>query len=300
MATCFHQERYVEGIEAHFIAWLARVVLIALALACTVQSSRAQQQPVDLELVLAVDVSYSMDLEEQRLQRDGYAAALRDPQVLKAIQSGQHGRIAITYIEWAGWTVQNVVLPWTIIDGPASAELIATTLLALPISRHRRTSITGALKIAGEQFGQGGFLGLRRVIDISGDGPNNSGPPIGPLREELINRGIVINGLPIVLKSPSGGSTLFDIEYLDDYYTQCVIGGPGSFMIPIKERREFATATRQKLLLEIAGETPTPGVVPAQFVPGSPLATEPKSRAAIDCLVGERMWQRYFDDGTRQ
>ncbi len=300
-ATAHGRWWFKHGMARERAGWSALVLLISVIVALFADAQpTAAQQPVDLELVLAVDVSYSMDLDEQRLQRDGYIAALRDPAVLKAIQSGQHGRIAITYIEWAGWTVQQTVLPWTIIEDAASAEVVATVLAAAPISRYRRTSITGALKISGEQFGKGGFVGLRRVIDVSGDGPNNSGPPIGPVRDELISRGIVINGLPIVLKSPAGGISQFDIDYLDDYYTQCVIGGPGAFMIPIRERREFATATRQKLLLEIAGDAPPPGIVPAQFVLPPPATPGQPSRPAIDCLVGERMWQRYFDDGTRQ
>ncbi len=259
----------------------------------------AAQQPVDLELVLAVDVSYSMDLEEQRLQRDGYVAALRDPQILKAIQAGQHGRIAITYIEWAGWTAQQIVLPWTMIDSAAAADAVATLLSAAPISRYRRTSISGALKFSGEQFRQGGFAGTRLVIDVSGDGPNNSGPAVETIRAELLGRGVTINGLPIVVKPGAAGS-MFDIDYLDEYYAQCVIGGPGSFMIPIREKSEFASATRQKLLLEIAGDQPAPGVILAQFSPGAPATPMPRERTKIDCRVGERMWQQYFDDRIRE
>lgn len=246
----------------------------------------AADLPVDLELVLAVDVSYSMDLDEQRLQRDGYVEAFRDPEIIRAIQSGAHRRIAVTYIEWAGWGINQIVVPWTVVDGPQSAEALAVKLAQAPISRHRRTSVSGALDIADKQFGTT-FKGERRVIDVSGDGPNNSGPPVAPLRDELVAKGVVINGLPIVLR-PGGPGSMFDIANLDQYYATCVIGGPGSFMIPIKEKAEFAAATRQKLLLEVAGLEPPPRLMRVA------------DAAKIDCMVGENLWRRYFDDRIRE
>ena len=241
------------------------------------------EQTVDLELVLAVDVSYSMDLDEQRLQRDGYVDAFRDPLIIKAIESGQYGRIAVTYIEWAGWDVQQIVVPWTVIDGAEAAERLAKRLSEAPISRHRRTSVTGALTFSDRQFGTAGFVSQRRVIDVSGDGPNNSGPPIVPVRDALVAKGIVINGLPVILKS--GGA--FDIDNLDEYYATCVIGGPGSFMIPIKQKVEFAAATRQKLLLEIANVEPPSRIIRVA------------DEAKIDCMIGEQKSRLYFDGTTR-
>lgn len=243
---------------------------------------------VDLELVLAVDVSLSMDLEEQRLQRDGYVAALRDPHVLNAIKSGPHGRIAVSYVEWAGPFSQATVLPWTIVDGKETAEQVAVLLTDAPISRRRMTSISSALSYAGQQLDASPYRGIRRVIDVSGDGPNNSGPPVEPVRDELVRNGIVINGLPVIIR-PSQ-SSFFDINFLDRYYADCVIGGPGSFMIPIRDKSEFATATRQKLLLEISGLEPPPRLIPAQ------LSGE---EARTDCLVGEQLWRRYMDDRFR-
>jgi hypothetical protein len=240
---------------------------------------------VDLELVLAVDVSLSMDLEEQQLQRDGYVAAFRDPQVMSAIRSGAQGRISVTYVEWAGPSLQATVVPWTMIDTPAAAEDFAAKLTAASISRHRMTSISSALTYSGRQFESNPYRGLRRVIDISGDGPNNSGPPVTGVREELLKGGIVINGLPIIVR-PSQ-SSFFDITYLDRYYAECVIGGAGSFMIPIRDKSEFITAIRQKLLLEIAGSEPPAHPTPAQ------LKFEPDT---VDCLIGERLWQRYMED----
>jgi hypothetical protein len=243
----------------------------------------AAQTPVDLELVLAVDVSLSMDLDEQRLQRDGYVFAFRDGEVHKAITSGPNGRIAVTYVEWAGPGVQNIVIPWVVIDSAAAAQAVADRLETHPISRARMTSISQALEFSGRLFEASGARGIRRVIDVSGDGPNNAGPPVVPVRDSLVAWGVAINGLPIMLKQ---ASSFFDIADLDVYYTECVIGGTGAFMIPIRDHAEFKTATRRKLLLEISGLEPLP-TIPVQL------------RGQIsggDCTFGERQWRRYFDE----
>jgi hypothetical protein len=240
------------------------------------------QTVVDLELVLAVDVSLSMDMEEQRLQRDGYVQALRDPEVQKAVAAGPNGRIAVTYMEWAGPPSQAVIVPWTIIDSPAAAQAFADKLEAAPITRARMTSISAALTFSKSLLAGSGARGIRRVVDVSGDGPNNSGFPVTGIRDELINDGIVINGLPIVLKRSNSWS-MFDLEHLDRYYTDCVIGGTGAFMIPIRDPSEFRTATRRKLLLEISGVDGPARVIRTQ-------ATE-----TMDCSVGERQWRRYLD-----
>jgi hypothetical protein len=269
-------------------AWAPGVMLAWMLLMASGLSAFAEDT-VDLELVLAVDVSLSMDLEEQRLQRDGYVAAFRDPRVLKAIQGGTLGRIAVTYVEWAGPASQQTVLGWSLIDGPRTAEDFATKLAAIPISRFRMTSISMALAYAGREFNKSPYRGERRVIDISGDGPNNSGPPVARVRDELIAAGIVINGLPVIVR-PSQ-SSVFDLTYLDEYYAQCVIGGPGSFMVQIRDKAEFVEAIRQKLILEISGLEPKAPIWRAQFKPEG---------AKIDCLVGEMMWQRYMDDRGRQ
>ena len=269
---------------------ITRVLKLGVALLFVLfggSTSRAEEA-VDLELILAVDVSLSMDLEEQRLQRDGYVEALRDPQVIAAIQSGPNGRIAITYVEWAGPFNQETVLPWTIIDGKQAAEEIAARLAEAPISRQRMTSISTALEYAERLLAASPFRGLRRVIDVSGDGPNNSGPPVEGIRDRLLKDGTVINGLPVILR-PSQ-SSFFDINYLDRYYADCVIGGPGSFMIPIREKSEFATATRQKLLLEIAGYEPPPRLIKAQMQ---------SDDEKTNCMVGENLWRRYMDDRVR-
>jgi uncharacterized protein DUF1194 len=234
---------------------------------------------VDVELVIAVDVSYSMDPDEQALQREGYITGLTSPEFLDALHQGMHGKIAITYFEWAGSTDQRVVVPWRLIDSPAAAKAFTDEVAAAPYRRAYRTSISGALQFAMPLFEGSGFRGLRRVIDVSGDGVNNQGAPVTILRDEVLERGITINGLPILLKRPSVAT--MDIENLDVYYEDCVIGGPGAFVVPIRERDQFREATRTKLVLEIASREVAPRIIPAA-------ADNPR----ISCTIGERMWQQ--------
>jgi Protein of unknown function (DUF1194) len=234
--------------------------------------------PVDVELVLAVDVSYSMDPDEQALQRDGYAKAFTSKEFMQALHEGAHGKIAVTYIEWAGQFDQRVIVPWRLIEGPESADAVAAEIAAAPTRRASRTSISGGLRFAKSLFEHSGYRGVRRVIDVSGDGANNSGPPVVPMRDEVIKSGIVINGLPIMLKRANPGT--MDIANLDVYYEDCVIGGAGAFVVPIRERSKFVEATREKLVLEVAGRRPEPHVMPAS-------AQAPR----ISCTIGETMWQ---------
>ena len=224
---------------------------------------------VDVELVLAVDVSYSMDPEEQRLQREGYIRAITSPDFLRAVASGAYGKIAIAYMQWASVTDQDVLLPWTVIDGPESARAVADRLSEAPYRRARRTSISGAIDKAMQMFVDNGFEGMRRVIDVSGDGTNNSGRPVIEARDEALRQGVTINGLPLLLRPSSWGFN--DIANLDEYYEDCVIGGVGAFSIPIKGREQFLEATRTKLIQEIASapppvriEVPRSAVLPAQ------------------------------------
>jgi hypothetical protein len=239
---------------------------------------------VDAELVLAVDVSYSMDPDEQALQREGYVAALTSAEFLGALRHGIHGAIAVTYFEWAGAGDQKIVVPWRLVEGPASAAAFADEIARAPYRRAYRTSISGALGFAAPLFGTGGHRGVRRVIDVSGDGANNQGKLIVPTREEVLAQGITINGLPIMLKRPNPAT--LDIEDLDVYYEDCVIGGPGAFVIPIREREKFKEATRQKLILEVAGVRPA---VPVTRV----AAANPR----ISCTIGERMWEQRWGRG---
>jgi hypothetical protein len=240
--------------------------------------------PVDVELVLAVDVSYSMDPDEQRLQREGYVQALTSKEFLQALREGGNGKIAITYVEWAGASDQKILVPWRVIDGPEAADAVAAEISNAPYRRASRTSISGALQFARPLFDNSGYRGVRRVIDVSGDGTNNSGVPVAPTRDEVVADGITINGLPLMLKRPNAGT--LDIDNLDVYYEDCVIGGPGAFMIPIRERTQFIEATRTKLILEVAGRELDARVIPAA-------AHAPR----ISCTIGERLWQERWGGG---
>ena len=244
---------------------------------------------VDLELVLAVDVSHSMDREEQLLQRHGYAAALRHRDVINAIRSGPNGRIAISYLEWGERDYQSIVVPWTIISSARQAHEFADALLTRSISQAKRTSISNALRFASAMIRENKIKSLRKVIDVSGDGPNNSGLPVSVARDATVRQGIVINGLAFVIERPADMSSFFAIADIDRYYHNCVIGGPGSFMMRVTDKTEFETAIRRKLLQEIAGiQLPPPARLhKAQF----------KTRATgYDCLVGERRWDAFQNE----
>jgi hypothetical protein len=236
--------------------------------------------PVDDELVLAVDVSQSMDAGEHRLQRAGYVEALLHPEVLRAVQTGIYGRVAITYVEWGGPLSQAVAVPWTLVEDQASARGFAEALTARPMRTIHGTSISGALAFAASLFEANGYDGFRRVIDVSGDGPNSSGRPVVPIRDAVLGQGLIVNGLPIMLRQAD--YTPWSIPDLDIYYADCVIGGPGAFVLPVDDPAQLADAIRQKLVLEIAG-TP-PSVMPATATTRAP---------RIDCLIGEKLRQRW-------
>jgi Protein of unknown function (DUF1194) len=238
----------------------------------------ASKPTVDVELILAVDVSYSMDMDELAIQREGYAQAIVSKEFLQALKSGPNGKISVTYFEWAASSDQKVIIPWRLIDGPETADAVANEIMKTPIRRASRTSISGAIYFAMPLFNEDPYHGLRRVIDISGDGPNNNGAPVTGARDEALSKGIVINGLPIMVKEPSYST--MDIDNLDWYYEDCVIGGPGSFVVSIKDREKFKEAIRTKLLLEVAGRTPQRRIVPVSD-------KEPR----VSCMIGEKIWQ---------
>lgn len=238
---------------------------------------------VDVALVLAVDISYSMDPDELALQREGYVAALTSPQVIEAIRKGVVGRIGVTYLEWAGTFSQHVIADWTIIEDANSAKAFADSIAAAPVRRARRTSISGAIDFSMRRLQEAPLRPLRRVIDISGDGPNNEGGLVTLARDKAVRRGVVINGLPIIIKRSF--SSLYDVDTLDEYYEDCVIGGPGSFMVVINERDQFASAIRSKILREVAQSTQSD-------------AGNAGSRGRSDCMVGEKMWRRNWDGGN--
>ena len=242
----------------------------------------AYAEPVDVELVLAVDVSLSMAPDELAIQRDGYVAALTDERVIDAIAQGAHGKIAVTYFEWAGSGSQHLIVPWTVIANRADAERVAASLSALPPNSARRTSISSALEFGEDLLAESGFAGIKRVIDISGDGPNNQGPPVRDIRDRLTAQGITINGLPLMTNG--GMQTPYDVDDLDRYYADCVIGGPGAFMIPVNEWGQFPEAIRRKLVLELAA---SPQVEGAGALP----VILAQAKPSYDCLVGEKLWR---------
>jgi Protein of unknown function (DUF1194) len=269
--------RWLVSIGAALAAGVVAAAVVA-APGPKLQAEKDAANTVDVELIIAVDVSYSMDMDELAIQREGYAQAIVSKEFLQALRSLPNGKISITYFEWAASSDQKIIIPWRLIDGPETADAVSNEILKTPVRRASRTSISGAIYFAMPLFDEDPYHGTRRVIDISGDGPNNNGAPVTPARDEAVSKGIVINGLPIMVKEPSYST--MDIDNLDYYYEDCVIGGPGSFVVPIKDREKFKEAIRTKLLLEVAGRTPERRMVPV---------TDKEPR--VSCLIGEKIWQ---------
>src|SRR5258706_14160551 len=233
---------------------------------------------VDIELVIAVDVSYSMDLDELAVQREGYAQAIVSKEFLQALKTGPNRKVALTYFEWSASGDQKIMIPWRVIDGRDSADAVAAEIMKTPVRRGSRTSISGAINFAMPLFEENPYRGLRRVIDISGDGPNNNGAPVADARAAALEKGITINGLPIMVKEPSYST--MDIDNLDFYSEVFVIGGPGTVLVSLKDREKFKEAIRAKLILEVADRTPEHRTVPVA-------EKEPR----VPCLIGEKIWQ---------
>ena len=234
---------------------ISRRAAIVLAFASALfAASPAQTEPVDLLLVLAADVSRSVDSQKFQLQREGYAAALVDRRVIDAIQSGRRGRIGVMFLEWSGFGNQKVVIDWTVVDGPEAAQAFGDRLLESPRSFADRTSISGGIDAAVAQLARAPFEAQRRTIDVSGDGTNNAGRDVGQARDEAVALGISINGLVILSETPlpwnpehtnpPGGLT--------KYYRDNVIGGPGSFVLEAKDFNSFGEAIIKKMIAEIA------------------------------------------------
>lgn len=250
--------------------------MAALASMLAMASPAVAEESVDLELVLAVDASSSMGFAELLLQRDGYVAAFRHPAVIDVIGAGSHGRIAVTYVEWAGPELRRVVVPWRILADAADAQAFAAELGSAPVGIGSQTSISGGLLFAALLFDQNGVTGTRRAIDVSGDGANNVGVGIVDARDRIVGAGITINGLPIVIRPTELDARGVD---LNAYYQDCVIGGPGAFTIAVDDPAGFRVAIRRKLVLEIAG-------LPPRLMPAAaPLTSRPR----VDCLIGEKM-----------
>jgi hypothetical protein len=257
----------------------------AVAAAMMAVAAPAAAQTVDLALVLAVDVSNSMSAVEQELQRQGYVAAFRHPDLVAAVRTGGLGRIAVAYLEWAGPGQERLVVPWTLVDGAAAAEALAGALEAAPLGHGNGTSISSALAGAATLLAAGGpGWAMRRVVDLSGDGPNNAGAPLGPVRARLEAAGITVNGLPIHIAR--GGADAFE-SYppgeLERYYMNCVTAGPDAFVIGVEGIGGLAEAIRRKLVREIAG-------LPAATVPATLRLAGAMPAAGYDCSgPGERV-----------
>ncbi|SFI84789.1 DUF1194 domain-containing protein [Jannaschia pohangensis] len=251
--------------------------LFAIVLCALSSPVLAQEQEVDLELVLMVDVSRSMTERELEIQRRGYAEALRSDDVFEAIQAGLLQNVALTYIEWAG--SQEIIVDWRLISSRADLDAFADRLTSRLDPTLRRTSISGALAYGASRIASNDFRGLRQVIDISGDGPNNQGVGVAAARDAVLAQGIVINGLPLMTQEGIGQA--WHLDQLDVYYQNCVIGGPGAFVIPVVDWADFAEAVRRKLVLEIAARPSDGLLVPAQA----------RARDPRDCFIGEKIWE---------
>jgi len=227
---------------------------LAAGLFCALAALPAPAAPagateVDLKLILATDVSRSINNEEARIQREGIAEAFANPEVIKSIQSGALGRIAVAMIDWSSPQYDRVVLDWTIIKDKAGALALSETIRNLPRTPGQRTSISGALELGSLLLESSAkdIIANRRVIDVSGDGPNNDGGPLKEVHDKTIANGIVVNGLPIMDENANGY-----FPDLDKYYAGCVVGGRGAFVVVVKSFADFGAAMRHKLILEIS------------------------------------------------
>lgn len=269
------------------LCWLVTGLLVATSLSSGASPplhNRAEHiarpVPVDLELVLAVDVSGSITPDELALQRNGYAHAFRSSNIVRAIESGVNGRISVSYVEWGGPQAQNVAIPWTVIETPEDAETFAFRLTGLPLAMthpaNPSTSISGLLLFASSLFEGNETVSMpRRVIDVSGNGPNNAGPPVLAARNALISRSITINGLAVDLRGgKSQPPEVARTNQLKIYFETCVIGGPGAFAVGIGDVSEMEPAILRKLLGEIIASAPTLIRVSAAEGP----------RSMLDCL----------------
>ena len=263
-------------------------------------SPAAATEPVDLELVIATDVSQSIDDEEALLQREGIAAAFRSKHVIQAIRSGFLRRIAVAYIDYSSAYFNKIVVDWRIVRDRKSAEAFADALLKAPLTVGRRTSISDAIELATTMIETNDFDGTRRVIDVSGDGPNNFGRLVDRVRDATIAKRITINGLPIVNDRGQFNSRYY-LPDLDEYYRGCVIGGAGAFIVVARDFKDFARAIRRKLILEIAAAPPEFRRARSGFIlkASAHSRLRPRRSGGVyekGCDIGERMRQGYWGD----
>ena len=268
----------------------AALAIAAMAgIAAPVTAQQGGKIRVDLELLLAVDISQSMDFDEHTIQRNGYVEAFRHKDVVDALMSGPEGKIAVMYMEWAGDFEPIPTIPWTIIDSPKAAHDFAERLANEPIFGEQRTSISTALLAAQDYILNNNITSTRQVIDVSGDGANNAGRLVEPVRDAVVKSGIVINGLPIMLNKPK---EFYDIDHLDRYYKHCVIGGAAAFIAPVFDLRHLSSTIRKKLVMEIASLEVEPDMAPIQFAeqPGVFRAQLKLPTEKTDCTIGEKVW----------
>jgi hypothetical protein len=277
------------------------IVFFLIGFSSTSQSTAqtgGRPVPVDLALVLAVDVSGSVDEAEAALQRKGYVDAITDPRIVKAIGSGILGRIAVTYLEWAGDGWQTPVIDWTMIDGPASANAFAKKLSDAPIGGGPWTSISDAIDFSVALHETSPFEATRKVVDISGDGPNNTGGFVVHARDEAVAKRVTINGLAIMNDRPNFGRV--PMPNLDLYYRHCVIGGRGAFVIVANGFKDFAQAIRRKLILEIAGTLPAHNPYPEGDKIRAIGRAQTQGKTAPSLRIGKDRWVPPCNEGERR
>jgi hypothetical protein len=262
-----------------------RFLLLALLLVSET-SAFAQSKPadndtptVDVELVLAVDVSFSMDKDELALLREGYAQAIVSKDFIQALKNDPNRKLTVTYFEWSSSNDQKIIVPWRVIDGHDAAAAVAAEIMKAPAVPKSRTSISGAINFAMSLFDNNPNRGSRRVINISGNGPNNSGEPVLEARNAALAKGITIDGLPI-MKEPTGPQ---DIEHLNYYYEDCVTGGPGSSVMKIEGRDNLQEVIGAMLVREVAG-----------FAPERSNISSTEQEKRISCSIGEEMFERIW------
>jgi Protein of unknown function (DUF1194) len=233
------------------------ITALLIGLIPAMQAAAQDMIEVDLELVLAVDISYSVDEDEARRQREGYVAALAHPDVISAIEGGPLGRIAVTYVEWADSRFQRAAADWTVIASEEDALGFAATVAAAPLERGHYTAIGAAIADSVRRIETNQYQGYRRLIDISGDGPQNQGMPLEEARALADEARIIVNGLPVITDQPGRWVRPVEVN-LDAYFEENVITGPGAFVLAARTAEEFRTAILRKMTLEIAGAAPSP------------------------------------------
>ncbi len=265
---------------------LAVAIFAAGCMAGERTTAAPSAQQVDVALVIVTDVSYSVDENEARFQREGAIAAFRNPDVVKAIQAGSLGRIAVAYIDFSSYQSNRIIANWTVVHDKASADSFADVLASKPRTLGVQTSISSGLELAQKLLETSPYTATKRVIDVSGDGPNNEGHLVDKVRDEIVAKGIVINGLPIM--TPADQFDVYYLEDLDKYYAGCVIGGPGAFIQVARGFEDLARALRRKLILEISEAQPQ----------GNPLLVKVATQRSSGpshfvyekgCDIGERM-----------